>query len=207
MDEQPDILSSGPERRRSVRWPGPGRHGWITTVLVAVLVACLGVTTWLALLAAHQDHTIDDLRAALRTAGHPAPGLEAVAARPTDSGHAMFTLPGGSFSVVAMAISPRPGAAPLTWLVVYGRHANPGQRYGLFAATCGGQYITPSDLADGIADRDGDVQIVAPNLAISPRAAGVWILVYRWEDGAPLGGVQGPLIGNGAKTFRSTAPC
>lgn len=203
MDEQPDILSSGSRRRRSVRRPGPGHRGWITAFLVAVLLACLGVTTWLALLVAHRDHTIDDLRAALRTASHPAAGP----ALPAETGEAMFTLPGGSFSVVAMAISPRPGSAPLTWLVVYGRHADPGQRYGLLEATCGGQFITASDLADGTADREGDVKIVAPNLAISPRAADVWILVYRWADGAPLGGVQGPLIGSGAKTFRSTAPC
>jgi hypothetical protein len=170
-------------------------------------VACLGAITWLALLVARQDKTVGDLRAALRTASHQARAPAAGPALPTDSGHAMFTLPGGSFSVVAMAISPRPGAAPLTWLVVYGRHADPGQRYGLLEATCGGQFIAASDLADAIADRDGDVQIVAPNLAISPRAADVWILVYRWDDGAPLGGVQGPLIGTGARTFRSTAPC
>ena len=78
MDEQPDIVSSGPPWRPGVRWPGPG----------------------------------------------------------------------GSFSVAAVAIGPRPGSVPLTWL-----------------------------------------------------------LVYRWQDGVPLGGIQGPLTGPGARIFRSAAPC
>jgi hypothetical protein len=73
--------------------------------------------------------------------------------------------------------------------------------------TCGGQYVAAYDLADGTADRDGNVTIVAPNLAINPRAPDVWALLYRWEDGAPLGGIQGPLTDSDAKTFRSTAPC
>jgi hypothetical protein len=204
MDEQPDILSSGPQWRPGVRWPGPGRNGWIAIVALGVLLACLAVTAYLALLLAHRDSTIDGLRVALGTARHPA---LAPAAPPAVSGDATFTLPGGSFSVVALAVGPRPGSAPLTWLLVYGRHASPGERYGLFEGTCGGQYIASSDLADGTADRDGNVTIIAPNLAISPRAADIWVLVYRWQDGAPLGGVQGPLIGPGAKTFRSVAPC
>lgn len=207
MDEQPDIVSSGRERRRSIRWPGPGRSGWITTLVLAVLLACLGVITGLALLVAQRDHTIGDLRAALRTASHPASAPEARPGLPTDSGHAMFTLPGGSFAVVAMAISPRPGSAPVTWLLVYGRHADPGERYGVLEASCGGQFITASDLADGVADQQGDVKIVAPDLAISPHAGNIFVLVYRWQDGTPLGGVQGPLIGNGARIFRSTPPC
>jgi len=206
MDEQPDILSSGPERRRGIRRPGPGRSGWITALLLAVL-ACLGVTTCLALLVAQRDHTIEGLRAALRTASHRTSAPEAGQVLPTDSGHAMFTLPGGSFSVVAMAISPRPGSAPVTWLLVYGRHADPGEGYGVLEATCGGQFITASDLADSVADQQGDVEIVAPDLEISPRAADVWVLVYRLQDGTPLGGIQGPLIGNGARTFQSTPPC
>jgi hypothetical protein len=94
-----------------------------------------------------------------------------------------------------------------TWLLVYGQHAIPGQRYGLIEDTCGGQYVAAYDVASGIADRQGDLTIAAPNLAISPQAPDVWIQLYRWDDGAPLGGVQGPLTGSGARTFRSTPPC
>ena len=122
----------------------------------------------------------------------------------------MFRLPdaaGGSFSVVVVAVRPEPGSATLTWLFVYGRHASPGQRYGLLSDTCEGQYVAAYDLAEGTADRNGDLTIVAPNLDINPRAPDVWILVYGWADGAPLGGVQGPLTGNGARTFRSAPPC
>ena len=99
------------------------------------------------------------------------------------------------------------GAAALTWLFVYGQHANPGERYGLLSDTCGGQYVAAYDLGEGTADRKGDVTIVAPNLDISSTALGVWVLVYRLADGTPLGGVLGPLTGNGAKTFRSVPPC
>ena len=84
---------------------------------------------------------------------------------------------------------------------------SPGQRYGLLEGTCGGQYVTASDLADGIADGRGDLTITAQDLAISSQASDVWVMLYRWEDGAPLGGVQGPLTGIGAKTFRSAPPC
>jgi hypothetical protein len=200
MDEQLDILSSGPRR-------GPGRGGWIAIFALVVLLGCLVVTVRLALLVAHQDDTINDLRAASQDARHPAP---AAVALPTVSASAMFTLPdvgGGSFSVVVAAVRPNPGSAALTWLFVYGRHAIPGERYGVIQDTCGGQYIAAYDIADATADREGDLTIVAPNLAISPQAPDVWILLYRWEDGAPLGGIQGPLSGRGAKTFRSTAPC
>jgi hypothetical protein len=206
MDEQPDIVSSGPRQRRSARWHGPGRGGWIA-IFVLVLVGCLVVTTRLALLVAHRDDTISDLRAALRDARHPAPAAMAL---PAVSASAMFTLPdvgGGSFSMVAAAVRPDPGSATLTWLFVYGQHAVPGERYGVIEDTCGGQYVAAYDLADGTADREGDLTIVAPNLAVSPHASDVWVLLYRWGDGAPLGGIQGPLTGNGAKTFRSTPPC
>jgi hypothetical protein len=206
MDEQPDILSSGPRQRRSARWHRPGRGGWIA-IFVLVLVGCLVVTTRLALLVAHRDDTISDLRAALRDARHPAPAAMAL---PAVSASAMFTLPdvgGGSFSMVAAAVRPDPGSATLTWLFVYGQHAVPGERYGVIEDTCGGQYVAAYDLADGTADREGDLTIVAPNLAVSPHASDVWVLLYRWGDGAPLGGIQGPLTGNGAKTFRSTPPC
>ena len=176
-------------------------------MVLAVLLACLGVTASLALLVAHQDDTIDHLRTVLRNAPHPAP---VTAALPAVSGSATFRLPdaaGGSFSVVVVAVRPEPGSAALTWLFVYGQHASPGQRYGLLSDTCGGQYVAAYDLAEGTADRNGDLTIVAPNLDINPRAPDVWILVYRWADGTPLGGVQGPLTGNGARTFQSAAPC
>jgi hypothetical protein len=206
MDEQPDILSSGPRQRRGARWHGPGRGGWIA-ILVLVLLGCLVVTVRLALLVTNRDDTINDLRAALRDAGHPAP---APVALPAVSASAMFTLPdvgGGSFSVVAAAVRPGPGSATLTWLFIYGRHAVPGERYGVIEDTCGGQYVAAYGLANGTADREGDLTIVAPNLAVSPQAPDVWVLLYRWRDGAPLGGIQGPLTGGGAKTFRSAPPC
>ena len=206
MDEQPDILSSGPRQHRSARRHGPGRGGWIA-IFVLVLLGCLVVTVRLALLVGNQDDTINDLRAALRDAGHPAP---AAVALPAVSASAMFTLPdvgGGSFSVVAAAVRPDPGSATLTWLFIYGRHAIPGARYGVIEDTCGGQYVAAYDLADGTADREGDLTIVAPNLDISPHAPDVWVLLYRWDDGAPLGGIQGPLTGSGARIFRSMAPC
>jgi hypothetical protein len=207
MDEQPDILSSGPRQHGSARWHGPGRAGWIAIVVLAVLLGCLVVTVRLALVVAHRDDTINDLRAALRDARHRAP---AAVALPAVSASAMFTLPdvgGGSFSVVVAAVRPDPGSAPLTWLFVYGRHAIPGERYGVIEDTCGGQYVAAYDLADGTADREGDLTIVAPNLAISAQAPDVWILLYRRDDGVSLGGVQGPLTGSGATTFRSTPQC
>jgi hypothetical protein len=207
MDEQPDIVSSGPRRGYGARWPGPGRGGWITVVALVVALACLGATVSLALLVAHRDDTINGLRAAARSARPSAPGA---AALPAVSGTAMFTLPdaaGGSFSVVAVAVRPKPGSASLTWLFVYGRHVRPGERYGLLEDTCGGQYITEYDLANGTADRNGDLTIVAPDLPIDPLAPDVWVMVYRLADGASLGGVQGPLTGDGAKTFRSTPQC
>jgi hypothetical protein len=203
MEGQPDILSSGPEGDHGIRWPRPGRGGWIA-IVVLVLV---GVTVGLALLVAHQDDTIGQLRTALRNAPRPAP---ATPAAPAVSGSATFQIPGaggGSFSVVVVAVRSEPGSAPLTWLFVYGQHANPGQRYGLISDTCGGQYVAAYDLAEGTADRNGDLTIVAPDLDINPLAPDVWIMVYRWADGAPLGGVQGPLTGRGARTFQSAPSC
>jgi hypothetical protein len=206
MDGQPDILSSGPQGHRGAWWLRPSRGGWIAIVVLAVL-ACLCGTVSLALLAAHQDDTINHLRTALRNASRPAPVTPSL---PTVSGSATFRLPdaaGGSFSVVAVAVRPEPGSEALTWLFVYGQHAHPGQRYGLLSDTCAGQYVAEYDLAEGTANRNGDLTIVAPNLDINPRAADVWILVYRWADGTPLGGVQGPLTGHGARTFPSAPPC
>jgi hypothetical protein len=206
MDGQPDIVSSGTQRRPGARWPGPGRRGW-TAILTVALLACLSVIISLALLVAQRDETISDLRAAVQQARHPAPASATASAV---VGSAAFRLPdaaGGSFSVVAVGIRATPGSAPVTWLFVYGQHAQPGARYGLIEDTCGGQYVAAYDVAHGTADRAGDVTIVATDLAISPVASDVWIMLYRWDDGAPLGGVQGPLTGNGARIFRSTAPC
>jgi hypothetical protein len=206
MDGQPEILSSGPQWRRGARWPRPSRRGWIAIFVLAVL-ACLGATVSLALIVAHQNDTIGRLRTEVRNASHPAP---ATAALPAVSGSATFRLPGaagGSFSVVVVAVRPKPGSAALSWLFVYGQHASPGQRYGLLSDTCGGQYVAAYDLAEATADQHGNLTIVAPNLDINPRAPGVWILVYRLADGAPLGGVQGPLTGSGARTFQSAPRC
>ena len=208
MDGQPDILSFEPRPRRRDWWSRAGRGGRIAIVLV--LLACLGVITSLALLVADRDHTITDLRTALRNSRHQAPATVAGPALPADSDNALFTLPDaalGSFSVVAVAVRARPGSTPVTWLFVYGRHAVPDKRYGLLEGTCGGQYVTASDLADGIADGRGDLRIAAQDPAMSPQAPGFWVMLYRWEDGAPLGGVQGPLAGSGAKIFRSAPPC
>ena len=208
MDGQPDILSFEPRPRRRDWRPKAGRGGQVAIVLV--LLACLGVITSLALLVADRDHTITGLRAALRNARHQVPAIAAGPTLSTGSGSAMFTLPDvalGSFSVVAVAVRASPGSAPVTWLFVYGHHVEPGQRYGLLDGTCGGQYVAPSDLADGIADGHGDLMIAAQDPAISPQASNVWVSLYRWQDGAPLGGVQGPLTGSGARTFRSAPPC
>jgi hypothetical protein len=207
MGEPLDIVSSGPRQRRGTRRHGPGRGGWIAIVVLVVLLGGLVLTVRLTLLVANRDDTINDLRAALRGARHPA---AAAVAMPAVSASAMFTLPdagGGSFSVVAAAVRPGPGSAARTWLFIYGRHAVPGERYGVIEDTCGGQYVAAYDIADGTADRQGDLTIAAPNLAISPQAPDVWIQLYRWDDGAPLGGIQGPLTGSGARTFRSTPPC
>ena len=211
MDEQPDILSLEPRPRRGALRPGSGR--WFLILALGVLLVSLGAGTYLAVLTAHQDDTIHQLRTALRQSRPSAPASAALAAGPAlpvASGSALSTFPdaaGGSFSMVTADVRPRPGAAALTWLFVYGRHASPGERYGLLEGTCGGQYVTASDLADGTADRAGDLSIVAPNLAISSSAADVWVLVYRLADGVPMGGIQGPLIGAGGKPFRSVPRC
>jgi len=118
---------------------------------------------------AHQNDTINNLHAAVRNARQPAP---AAAALPTIEASAAYTLPdtaGGSYSLLAVGVRPKPGSTVLTWLFVYGRHAHPGERYGLLQATCKNQHVTTSDLADGTADQEGNLTIVAPNLAISPQ--------------------------------------
>ncbi len=213
-DEQPDILSSGPRERARRRlpwpWPWPGRAGPVTLAALGCLLACLGALAYLALQVGQRDTTIGQLRAAVRAARHSASSAAARHALPGYSGSANLTFPdksGGSFSMVVAAVRPRPGSGPLTWLFVYGQHADPGQRYGLLGDTCGGEYVAPVDWADGTADRQGDLTIVAPNLSIAPRDPNLWIVVYRLDDGTTLGGVKGPLLGGGSKTFGSAPPC
>jgi hypothetical protein len=178
--------------------------------ILGLVVVLAGLGTGLTLFVAHQDETIHDLRAAMQNVRRPGLATASGPALPVESGSALFTLPaagGGSLSMVAAAVRPRPGAAALTWLFIYDQHAEPGARYGLLEGTCGGQFVTSSDMADATADRQGDLTIVASNLPISVRAADIWVLVYRWEDGVTVGGVQGPLVGHGARVFRSAPPC
>jgi hypothetical protein len=63
-----------------------------------------------------------------------------------------------------------------------------------------------SHLADATADQDGNLTIVAPNLASNVQE-GEWVEVYRWADGTALGGIQGPPLGRGATTFRDAPTC
>ncbi len=203
MDEEQDIVSSRPRWGYGARWPGPGRNGWIAILMLGGVLAGLGVIISLALQVEHQNDTINKLHAAVRNARQSAP---ATAAQPTIEATVAYTLPGtanGSYSVVAVGIRPKPDSAVLTWLFVYGWHAHPGERYGLRQATCRGRDV---DLADATADQDGNLTIVAPNLAIIPRE-GAWVEVYRWADGTALGGIQGPPIGRGAITFRDAPTC
>jgi hypothetical protein len=206
MDEGLDIVSSGPRWGHGARWPGPGRGGWIAILVLGGVLACLALTIGLALQVAHQNDTINKLQATIRNTRQPAP---AAAVLPTIEASVAYALPDtadGSYSVVAVGIRPKPGSAVLTWLFLYARHASPGARYGLLRATCKGQHVTTSDLADGTADQDGNLTIVAPNLAVTSQA-GTWVEVYRWADGTALGGIQGPPIGRGATTFRSPPTC
>ena len=206
MDEELDIVSSGPRWGHGAWWPGPGRSGWIAIFVLGGVLACLGVTISLALQVAHQNDTINKLHAVVRNASQSAP---ATAAQPTIEATVAYTLPDtadGSYSVVAVGIRPKPGSAVLTWLFVYGRHVHSGERYGLRQATCRGQDVTRSDLADGTADQDGNLTIVAPDLA-SILQEGAWVEVYRWADSTALGGIQGPPLGRGAATFRDAPTC
>jgi hypothetical protein len=259
MDEQPDIVSSGSERRLSDEWRlsdrrrgsspsqsspsqsspvgsgpsqpnlsepnapapgrpgpnpsgpgrswpgsrGPGRRGWVAILLAGALLISLGVSLGLTRLDTPNEP-------AASTASKAARPVPAVAGRPAISATAVYALPGApknAFSVVVLAVRPSPDSTPRTWLFVYGSDIHPGQSYGLLEDTCDGQFVTSSDLADGTADQRGYLTIVARNLDISPTASDVWILLYRHDDGTPIGGVLGPLTGQGAKTFRSQPPC
>jgi hypothetical protein len=196
----------GGPSRRGPSLPRPSRRGWIAILLAGALLISLGVSLGLTRMGTPHEPAATASRAA-RTG---VPSGPAVVARPAISATAVYALPGAaqnSFSVVVLAVRPSPGSAPQTWLFVYGRDIHPGMRYGLLEDTCGGQYVTASDVADGTADQDGYLTIVAPNLDISPTAPDVWILLYRQDDGISMGGVQGPLTGQGARTFRSVPPC
>jgi hypothetical protein len=206
MDGQPEILSSGPRDR----WPRFGTGRRVTAAALAVLLlACLGALAYTAVQLTQRDSTIHELRARLRATQQRATAARS-AGLPDVSGSTMTALPGtagGAFSVVAAAIRPRPGAAPLTWIFVYGRHATPGARYSLLDGTCGGQYVTPADAAQGTADRHGDLTIVAPNLPLGARDHAAWVLVYRASDGVTLGGLRGPFLGGHPVPFRTSPPC
>jgi hypothetical protein len=213
MDEQPDTVSFGSQRHAETEPGAPGQARWMRwtrgRAILAAAVLLGGLGTAAGVFVTHQDSTIHDLRTALGHARGPGPAATDTAL-PVESGSAVYAVPdvtGGSLSMVAAAIRPRPGSAALTWLYIYDRHATPGERYGLLEGTCGGQYVTATDMADGTANQAGDLTIDAPNLDIDARSADVWVLVYRWSDGLTLGGVQGPLIGSGARTFRSEPPC
>lgn len=206
MDEELDIVSSGPRWGHVAWWPGPGRSRWIAILVLGGVLTCLGLTLSLALQVTHQNDTINKLHATVRNASQSAP---ATAAQPTIEATVAYTLPDaadGSYSVVAVGIRPKPGSAVLTWLFVYGRHVHSGERYGLRQATCRGQDVARSDLADGTADQDGNLTIVAPNLASIPQE-GAWVEVYRWADSTVLGGIEGPPLGRGAATFRDAPTC
>lgn len=206
MDEQLDIVSSAPRWGHGGRWPGPGRSGWFAILVAGGILAGLGLTITLALQVAHQNDTINNLHAAVQNARQSVP---ATVPLPTIEASAAYALPDtadGSFSVVAVGIRPKPGSEVRSWLFAYARDAHPAERYGLRQATCTGQHITTSALADATADQDGNLTIVAPNLA-SNIPEGAWVEVYRWADGTALGGIQGPLLGRGATTFGDAPAC
>jgi hypothetical protein len=228
MDERPEILSSGsPEPPRwQLRWRGsagrpgrpgrPGRTGRTgragagpaAVAVAGVLLACLGTIACLTLLVAQRDRTVAELRTALRAARQPV--TTAAPALPMYASSAMLVFPdksGGSFLMVAAAIRPQPGSGPVTWLFVYGQHAKPGEHYGLLGGSCEAGSTVSYDWAEGTADWKGDLTIAAPDLFINPQDPDIWLLVHRMGGGGSLGGVRGPLIGGGAKTFRSAPPC
>jgi len=206
MGEQLDIVSSAPRWGHGGRWPRPGRSGWFAILVLGGILAGLGLTITLALQVAHQNDTINNLHAAAQNARQSAP---ATVALPTIEANAAYALPNtadGSFSMVAVGMRPKPGSEVRSWLFAYARDAHPAERYGLRQATCTGQHITTSALADATADQDGNLTIMAPNLA-STIPEGAWVEVYRWADGTALGGIQGPLLGRGATTFRDAPTC
>jgi hypothetical protein len=206
MDGQPEILSS------EARGPRTGCGRAVAVAALAVLLlACLGALGYMAAQLARRDATIHQLRAAQQRAtrrqSHVSTGS---ADLPAVAGIGAINLPrsaGGTFSVVAAAVRPRPGAPPLTWLFVYGQHATPGARYSLLDGTCRGQFVTPADAAQAVADSKGHLTLIAPDLPFSAQDRGGWVLVYRTRDGVTLGGVRGPFIGGRSVPFKTTPPC
>src|SRR5262245_14005402 len=69
---------------------GPGRSGWIAILVLGGVPACLGLITNLALQVAHQNDTINKLRAAVQNARQSAP---ATAALPTIEATVAYTFP------------------------------------------------------------------------------------------------------------------
>jgi len=212
MDGEPEILASGPDRepRRPGWWPGMRHRRTAVGVLLLILAAALAAAGYLGGQVGHRDAAISTLRSALLAARAAEATAVASPSFPVYANSTLSRFPdklGGSFSLVAAAVRPRPGLAPLTWLFVYGQHAAPGQRYALLGDTCTGQFVTSTDLATGTANSRGELSLVAPNLDISPRDPGAWITVYRMSDGLTLGGVEGPFVGGGARGFRSVPPC
>jgi hypothetical protein len=200
MDKQPEIVSFGRSdaARPALRWP------WIVAVACLILVVAD-----LAAGMAQRAATIGHLRAELRIVSAGQARLPTSAALPLTSATAFHTFPDGShasFSLVATAISPRPGAAPMLWLYIHGP-AIPGQRYGLLGDVCGGQFVTPTDWAQATADSQGDLTIVAPDLPGQPADPALYVLVYQQDSGVTLGGIKGPLVSTGATPFRTAPPC
>ncbi len=200
MDDEPEIVSFGRAdgARPAVRWP------WL------VVLACLMVAVaHLAIVTSQRDVTIGHLRAALRTAQAHDAGAPAAAGRPVTGPTAFHRFPDGRhgwFSVVATAISARPGAAPTLWLFIHG-HAEPGQRYGLLGDMCGGEFVTASDWAQATADRHGNLTIVAPGVSAQPASPRLYLVVYQLDSGVTLGGIKGPLAGAQATPFRRSPAC
>jgi hypothetical protein len=216
MDEQPEVLSFGSERApRWWHWPGTrgGISGGLSrraeAVLAALLAACLAALGWTGVLLSQRDHTIADLRHALRTARQE-PALTSLPAAPGYDGSQVLRFAGTAtsrFEMVAVAIRPGPGVPETTWVNVSGRHVRPGQRYALLGGLCGGQFVTSTSLAQATANRAGDVTFAAADLEVSPGDSLAWVLVFAEQDGVTLGGIQGPFTGTGARPFLSRPRC
>src|ERR1700749_3272232 len=123
MDEQLDVVSSGPRWGNGARWPGPGRAGWIVILALGGVLALLGVTIALAVTVAHQNDTISELKAAVQNARPPAPAPATLPAIEANVAYALPDTADGSFSVVAVGTRPDSGSPVLTWLFVHARDA------------------------------------------------------------------------------------
>jgi hypothetical protein len=210
MDERPELLSLGSDRSRGWhRWsgstPAAGTRARLTAMLAVVLVACLAALGWGGTVIGERDHTIASLRRELRTARQQ-PSLTAGQGSPGYAGSRFLHFPDSGpaqFSMIAVAIRPGAGLPVTTWVSVSGRHASPGQRYALLGGICGGQYVTSTDLAQATASRAGRLMFSAADLDVSPGNS----LASAARAGGPLGGIQGPFTGTGARPFRWRPPC